>query len=54
MAKVERCGRSIEDALIRAATLLKSFGYTDKNLTADSVLLPIAYYLHLRRAETRT
>lgn len=48
MAKVESMWASIEDALVRAASLLKSFGYTDRNLTADSVLLPIAFYLHTR------
>lgn len=48
MAKVESMWPSIEEALVRAASLLKGFGYTDKNLSADSVLLPIALYLHKR------
>lgn len=48
MAKVEGMWQPIEEALVRAASLLKGFGYTDKNLSADSVLLPIALYLHQR------
>lgn len=50
MAKVERAWPQIEGALLRAATLLQQFGYNERNLTANSVIVPIAHYLHLRGA----
>ncbi len=50
MAKVEEGWPQIEGALLRAATLLQQFGYSERNLTANSVIVPIAYYLHLRGA----
>lgn len=50
MAKVEIAWPQIKNALLRAATLLQQFGYTERNLTANSVIVPIAHYLHLRGA----
>ncbi len=50
MAKVEKAWPQIKGAVLRAATLLQQFGYTERNLTANSVIVPIAYYLHLRGA----
>jgi hypothetical protein len=48
MAEVEAAWPEIESALLRAATLLQQFGYNERNLTANSVIIPIAYYLHQR------
>lgn len=50
MAKVEASWPQIRGALLRAATLLQQFGYNERNLTANSVIIPIAHYLHLRGA----
>jgi len=50
MAKVEAAWPQIKGALLRAATLLQQFGYNERNLTANSVIMPIAHYLHLRNA----
>lgn len=50
MAKVEQEWPRIEGALLRAASLLQQFGYNERNLTANSVIIPIAYYLYLREA----
>ena len=50
MAKVEEAWPQIKGALLRAATLLQQFGYNERNLTANSVIVPLAYYLHLRGA----
>ncbi|MFT4043781.1 MAG: DUF262 domain-containing protein [Gordonia sp. (in: high G+C Gram-positive bacteria)] len=50
MAKVEKAWPQIKGALLRAATLLQQFGYNERNLTANSVIVPLAYYLHLRGA----
>lgn len=50
MAKVEAAWPQIRDALLRAAALLQQFGYNERNLTANSVIIPIAHYLHLRQA----
>lgn len=50
MAKVEAAWPQIKGALLRAATLLQQFGYNERNLTANSVIVPVAHYLHLRRA----
>jgi len=50
MAKVEEAWPQIKGALLRAATLLQQFGYNERNLTANSVIIPLAYYLHLRGA----
>jgi hypothetical protein len=48
MGKVEEAWPEIESSLLRAATLLQQFGYNERNLTANSVIIPIAYYLHQR------
>jgi len=48
MRKVEDKWDATRAALIRAASLLKSFGYSTRTLTADSVLVPLAYYLFRR------
>lgn len=46
----------VEEAWLRsrarcfAATLLQQFGYNERNLTANSVIVPLAHYLHLRGA----
>lgn len=50
MAKVEASWPQIKGALLRAATLLQQFGYSERNLTANSVIVPVAHYLHLRSA----
>jgi hypothetical protein len=50
MAKVEASWTKIEGSLLRAATLLQQFGYNERNLTANSVIIPVAQYLHLRNA----
>ncbi len=50
MARVEEEWPRIEGALLRAASLLQQFGYNERNLTANSVIIPIAYYLYLRGA----
>ncbi|MFZ2164719.1 MAG: DUF262 domain-containing protein [Propionibacteriaceae bacterium] len=50
MAKVEEDWQQIKGALLRAATLLQQFGHNKQNLTANSVIVPLAYYLHLRGA----
>ena len=48
MKKVEGSVDQTRDSLLRAATLLDIFGFSSRSLTADSVLLFIAYYLHRR------
>lgn len=50
MAKVEQAWPDIKGALLRAATLLHQFGFNERNLTANSVIVPLAHYLHLRGA----
>jgi hypothetical protein len=50
MTKVEEAWPEIGRSLLRAATLLQQFGYNERNLTANSVIMPIAQYLHLRSA----
>lgn len=50
MAKVENAWPDIEHALVRAASLLQLFGFSSRTMTADSVVIPVAYYLHRRGA----
>jgi hypothetical protein len=50
MSKVEAAWPDIRSALLRAATLLQQFGYHERNLTANSVIVPLAHYLHLKGA----
>lgn len=49
MATMEEQWPSIRTSLLTAADLMASFGYSGRTLTADSVLIPIAYYLHKRK-----
>ncbi|MGO9198400.1 MAG: DUF262 domain-containing protein [Acidimicrobiales bacterium] len=48
MKKVEAAWDHTRDSLIRAANLIDSFGFTARTLTADSVVILIAYYLSRR------
>lgn len=48
MKRVEALWPEIERALLRAATLLQQFGFNQQNLTANSVIVPLAHYLHRR------
>ncbi|AXE38009.1 DUF262 domain-containing protein [Acidipropionibacterium virtanenii] len=50
MAKVEAAWPETKGALLRAASLLQQFGFNERNLTANSVIIPMAYYLYLRGA----
>lgn len=49
MARLEADWAKIEAALRLAGALLADFGFSDATLTADSVLIPIAYYVHRRQ-----
>jgi hypothetical protein len=48
MALMEKRWADIRSALLTSAELLGSFGYSERTLTAHSVVIPIAYYLHQR------
>lgn len=48
MKKVEATWEQARDSLLRAATLVDMFGFSSRTLTADSVVVAIAYYLHCR------
>lgn len=48
MKKVEASWDDTRKALVRAASLIKSFGFSSRSLTADSVVIPVAYYLSRR------
>lgn len=48
MKKVEATWDHARTSLIRAATLVDTFGFTGRTLTADSVVILIAYYLSRR------
>jgi hypothetical protein len=48
MKKVEAAWDQTWDSLLRAATLMDIFGFSSRTLTADSVVVPLAYYLHRR------
>jgi hypothetical protein len=50
MEKVEKSWDDIRKALILASDLLKQAGFSERTLTAGSVLIPVAYYLHKRSA----
>lgn len=45
MAKVETSWDKTRQSLLRASTLLSGFGLSARSLTADSVVIPLAYYL---------
>lgn len=49
MAEFESKWISIKEALLLTVRLLSSFGFSAKTISADSAILPIAYYLHLRK-----
>lgn len=46
MSRLEKGWDEIRASLLRAARLLASFGLSGRTLTADSVVIPVAYYLH--------
>ena len=48
MAALQKQWDDITAALTTAVNLLDDFGLSDATLTADSVLIPLAHYLHLR------
>lgn len=48
MNKLEANWQKIRESLLLAVRLLASFGLNSQNLRADSPILPIAYYLHVR------
>ena len=48
MAKVETAWPQVRSSLLGAAALLSSFGLSTRNLTADSVIIPVAQYLSVR------
>lgn len=48
MATLEKIWPDVRRALVLAVELAASFGLSEKNLRADSALLPIAYYLYRR------
>ncbi|GAA1376695.1 DUF262 domain-containing protein [Catellatospora chokoriensis] len=48
MAALEAQWESISQALRTAAGLLSDFGFSDANLPANSILVPLAYYVHRR------
>jgi hypothetical protein len=48
MKKVEANWDLTRTSLARAAVLIDTFGFTGRTLTADSVVIPIAYYLSRR------
>lgn len=52
MGKLEREWEGVARSLRLAAGLLSEFGFSDENLPADSPLVPIAYYLHTRGADS--
>ena len=50
MDKLEMSWSSISHALRLAVRLISNFGFSERTLTAYSVVIPIAYYLHQRGA----
>jgi len=49
METLEKTWLSIKNALLLTVELVASFGFNGKTLRADSVLIPIAFYVHFRR-----
>ena len=47
--RIESAWQEITDALRLAVQLLSRFGYNRHTLRANNALIPIAYYLHIRR-----
>ena len=50
MAELEKQWAGVRTAMLLAARLLTSFGFTSRTLTANSVIIPLAYYLYRRKA----
>ncbi len=48
MKKLEQSWPKVSDSLLLATRLVASFGLSRDTITADSALLPVAYYLHAR------
>jgi hypothetical protein len=51
MKKLESNWSQVAETLRLTARLIASFGLSRDTITADSALLPIAYYLHTRRCD---
>ncbi len=49
MARLEQNWNGIASSLRLAVRLLSDFGFYDQILTADSVVIPLAYYIHTRQ-----
>ena len=49
MTDLENQWQDIKQTLTRTVKLVSSFGFNWETLRADSALLPIAYYLHIRK-----
>jgi Protein of unknown function DUF262 len=47
-ALMEKRWSELRSALLTAGSLLRSFGFAAQTLAANSVLIPIAYYIHFR------
>lgn len=52
MATMEKRWQEIRRAMLVTRSLLTSFGFTGPTLTASSVLIPLAYYVHQRGLDT--
>lgn len=50
MAELEKQWNGVRTAMLLAARLLSTFGFTARTLTANSVIIPLAYYLYRRGA----
>jgi hypothetical protein len=53
MALMEKRWPEIRSALMIAADVLASFGFSERTLSAGSVLIPIAYYVFIRGLDSR-
>lgn len=51
MSRLQSNWEDISDALVLATNLLADFGLSDHRMTADSVIIPISYYLHRRQLD---
>jgi hypothetical protein len=51
MAILEKNWSEIRSTLLLATELLATFGFNSQNLRADSVILPIAYYVYTRKLD---
>lgn len=50
MAELEKQWGGVRNAMLLASRLLANFGFTARTLTANSVIIPLAYYLYRRGA----